>query len=126
MTITNCLRCGGTHFGSNECPYIELPCVVCGKPTIMACADCSIENGGAKSVHVCADPKCRGEHERLNPQHPKTGYGENYGRKFEPTPGSIDHTLLIIDSQRRQLQKQFDADMAVLDRRERSVLGLKE
>lgn len=25
MTITNCVHCGGTHFGSTKCPYLNLP-----------------------------------------------------------------------------------------------------
>ena len=41
MVIRNCPNCGGEHWGSTKCPYIELPCVVCGKATVMACADCS-------------------------------------------------------------------------------------
>ena len=86
MVIRNCPNCGGEHWGSTKCPYIEAPCVVCGDMTVMACSDCSIESGGEKSVHVCADRKCQDEHERLNPQHPKTGYGENYGRKVQVTP----------------------------------------
>lgn len=83
MTIKNCQRCGGTHYGTYECPYREDACIVCGTPTIMACADCSIESGGKISVHVCSKPECMAEHERLNEQHPKTGYGENYGRVCE-------------------------------------------
>jgi hypothetical protein len=123
MTITNCQRCGSTHYGSTECPYIEAPCIICGKPTIMACADCSIESSGTKSVHVCGNPSCRTEHERLNPQHPKTGYGENYGRP--PEPGSVDHSLLQIAGARKRLKEKFDEETAALDQRERSLLGLK-
>jgi len=26
MTILNCANCGGTHYGSHTCPFIELPC----------------------------------------------------------------------------------------------------
>src|SRR6266536_3464743 len=63
MTIQKCPTCGGMHFGSNECPYIEAPCVVCGNPTILACSDCAIESGGKSSVHVCAKEECRHEHE---------------------------------------------------------------
>lgn len=123
MSITDCPRCGGTHYGSTECPYIEAPCVVCGEPTIMACADCSIESGGTKSVYVCSKPACRDEHERLNPQHPKTGYGENYGRP-QPKP-NIDGTLLRIDLERKNLTAEYEHKIARLDARERSLLGLK-
>src|ERR1700688_795371 len=63
MTIQNCSICGGMHFGSNECPFIESPCVVCGDMTIMACSDCAIESGGKQSVHVCKKTECRHEHE---------------------------------------------------------------
>ena len=70
MTIRNCPHCGGDHFGSYLCPFIEAACVVCGDLTVLACSDCAIESGGRKSVHVCAKPSCQDEHERLNPQHP--------------------------------------------------------
>jgi hypothetical protein len=71
MSIFNCRNCGGTHYGSNKCPYINAPCVVCGDPTILACADCSIESGGKISVHVCSKGECRDAHEAANPQHPR-------------------------------------------------------
>jgi hypothetical protein len=63
MSIVGCPTCGGDHYGSNKCPFIEAPCVVCGKPTILACSDCAIESGGKDAVHVCSDEECRGEHE---------------------------------------------------------------
>jgi hypothetical protein len=65
LTITNCPVCGGEHWGSYKCPYIEAPCVVCGTPTIVACADCAINSGGKESVHVCDKSECRHTHERL-------------------------------------------------------------
>jgi len=61
----NCHVCGGEHWGSYKCPYIEAPCVVCGTPTIVACADCGINSGGKESVHVCDKSECRHTHERL-------------------------------------------------------------
>lgn len=63
MTILNCPNCGGTHYGSNKCPYINAPCVVCGEPTIYACSDCCINSGGKAGVHVCAKTACQDEHE---------------------------------------------------------------
>lgn len=68
MSITDCPNCGGTHFGTYECPYTSAPCVVCGTATVLACSDCGIETG--KSVHVCAKAECRNAHEQKNPQHP--------------------------------------------------------
>lgn len=62
MGIENCPNCGGTHIGSNKCPFTKAPCVICGDPTIMACSDCAIETG--KSVHVCVKSKCRDTHEQ--------------------------------------------------------------
>ena len=73
MTIRNCPHCGGDHFGSYQCPFIEAPCVVCADMTVLACSDCAIESGGKQSVHVCAKSSCQDEHERLNPQHPREG-----------------------------------------------------
>jgi hypothetical protein len=67
----SCPNCGGTHFGSYECPFTSSPCVICGQPTVYACSDCAIESGGQASVHVCNRTPCLDEHERLNPQHPK-------------------------------------------------------
>lgn len=46
MVIRNCPNCGGEHWGSTKCPYIEAPCVVCGDMTVMACSDCAIDSGG--------------------------------------------------------------------------------
>lgn len=71
MTIKNCPTCGGDHYGSYRCPFIEAPCVVCGDMTVLACSDCAIESAGRNHVHVCAKATCRDEHERLNPQHPR-------------------------------------------------------
>jgi hypothetical protein len=71
VTIQNCPICGGTHFGSNQCPFIVAPCVVCGQMTIFACSDCAIDSGGERSVHVCSRPECQREHEKLHPDaHP--------------------------------------------------------
>jgi hypothetical protein len=64
MTIRDCPICGGDHFGSNRCPFIEEPCLVCGDMTVTACSDCTIESGGRKTVHICIKPECRDEHER--------------------------------------------------------------
>lgn len=61
--IRDCPKCGGTHFGSYECPYISAPCIVCGDSTILACSDCAIDSGGKKSVHVCKKSECRDAHE---------------------------------------------------------------
>jgi len=63
MTIQNCPKCGGIHFGSNKCPYTFLPCVVCGKETIFACSDCAIDTD--ESIHVCQCEACRNQHEVL-------------------------------------------------------------
>ena len=70
MTIINCRNCGGDHHGSNVCPFIEAPCVVCGDMTIMACSDCAIDSGGKTSVHVCMKEKCRKRHETTHAPKP--------------------------------------------------------
>lgn len=62
----NCSTCGGVHFGSYRCPYIESPCSVCGEATVFACADCGIHYGGAKSIHVCNKFACRDKHEQTD------------------------------------------------------------
>ena len=63
----NCPNCGGIHFGTrfDNCPFVKAACVVCGDDTIYACSDCRIDTG--QSVHVCADPRCQQEHEKLHP-----------------------------------------------------------
>jgi hypothetical protein len=63
MTIKDCPKCGGDHWGQHECPFILASCVVCGDQTIFACSDCAIEAGGAASVHVCKKMECRDIHE---------------------------------------------------------------
>ena len=72
MNIQNCPNCGGMHFGSHECPFITAPCIVCGTQTILACSDCAIDSGGQTSVHVCVNPACRDEHEKLHADAPPT------------------------------------------------------
>lgn len=68
MNIFNCPDCGGTHYGSAECPI-----------------------------------------------------------KHPPAPSrTLDLALACIDRDRKRLQSNFDQKMAELDRRERSLLGLKE
>jgi len=66
MTITNCENCGGTHYGSIDCPYLEKnmgePCVICTVRTSYCCADCRID--GAGKVYVCVSDICRREHEK--------------------------------------------------------------
>lgn len=63
MTIKDCPKCGGDHWGQHECPFIKAPCCVCKEPTILACSDCAIDSGGKTSVHVCSKAACRDEHE---------------------------------------------------------------
>jgi hypothetical protein len=63
MTIKDCPKCGGDHWGSHECPFIFAPCIICGTSTILACADCGIDSAGKISVHVCANSNCRDQHE---------------------------------------------------------------
>jgi hypothetical protein len=65
MTILDCSNCGGIHYGSNTCPYVSHPCVVCGVMTVLACSDCAIDSG--VSVHVCNRVECRKAHESLHP-----------------------------------------------------------
>jgi hypothetical protein len=43
----------------------------------------------------------------------------------EQKPLGLDRVLLTIQLERRRLQADFDREMAALDRRERSFLGLK-
>lgn len=66
MSIIGCANCGGTHYGSNECPYLEKnmgePCTVCGERTSYCCSDCAID--GAGKVYVCITDACRAEHEK--------------------------------------------------------------
>ena len=64
MTIENWDNCCGTHFGSNECPYIFAPCIICGAETIYACSDCAINSRGKQTVHVCGRAECQNKHER--------------------------------------------------------------
>lgn len=45
--------------------------------------------------------------------------------KHPPKLRGLDHVLLTIQKERRRLQSDFDREMAALDRRERSFLGLK-
>lgn len=63
--VENCPNCGGTHFGSIDCPYLEKnmgePCEVCGERTNYCCADCRID--GAGKVYVCFRDACRTAHE---------------------------------------------------------------
>ena len=67
MTIEDCANCGGTHYGSYECPYNPAePCTVCGAPTIYACSDCAIDSGGKETVHVCGKPTCRDTHDKIH------------------------------------------------------------
>jgi hypothetical protein len=66
MTIRDCPQCGGTHFGSNKCPYTLAPCVVCGAQTIYACSDCAIDSGGERRVHICERGECQLAHEKLH------------------------------------------------------------
>ena len=64
MTITDCLNCGGIHYGSHTCPFNPAePCIICGDKTIYACSDCAINSGGTKAVHVCERSACRDAHE---------------------------------------------------------------
>ncbi len=74
MTIKDCPNCGGTHYGSNKCPYTSAPCVVCGVETIFACSDCAIESGGHDGVHVCVKTECQDAHE--NERHPAAQNGD--------------------------------------------------
>ena len=69
MTILNCVRCGGTHYGSYECPYIEKSCDVCGENTVLACSDCAIDSHGTCSVHICNNSECRDKHEATHTIH---------------------------------------------------------
>lgn len=66
MSIIGCANCGGTHYGSNECPYLEKnmgePCVVCKERTSYCCSDCAIDGTG--KVYVCIAEACRSEHEK--------------------------------------------------------------
>lgn len=86
MTILNCPRCGGTHYGSNGCPYIEAPCSVCGKLTILACSDCSIDSGGKRSVHVCSNSGCRDVHERQHSGSGTVNYGATVNEQTTALP----------------------------------------
>lgn len=59
--IKQCGNCGGTHYGSRECPFNKESCIICGTPTVYACSDCAID--GKPGVHVCENPTCRDRHE---------------------------------------------------------------
>lgn len=39
------------------------PCAVCATDTEWICADCGIDSGGEKIVHVCAVTACMEKHE---------------------------------------------------------------
>lgn len=64
--IENCENCGGTHYGSVDCPYLEKnmgqPCVICAERTSYCCSDCAIDGKG--KVYVCIDDDCRSRHEK--------------------------------------------------------------
>lgn len=64
--VENCGNCGGTHYGSVDCPYLEKnmgePCIACGDLTSYCCSDCALD--GAGKVYVCTDDDCRALHER--------------------------------------------------------------
>lgn len=99
MTIKDCPNCGGTHYGSMKCPYIEAPCIVCGDGTILACSDCAINSGGKSSVHVCKKPKCRKAHDKI---HAESGSFINL-----PTdPGEID-IRDVFGTRRRYTLREF-------------------
>ncbi len=34
MTITGCLKCGGTHYGSNSCPYTDEEVAAMNAPAV--------------------------------------------------------------------------------------------
>lgn len=76
--LENCPKCGGTHIGSYECPFVSKPCVVCGVDTIFACSDCAINSGGRNSVHVCNKTECRDVHEALIHPDPPTTQEPSY------------------------------------------------
>lgn len=59
-----CKDCGGLHFGSGRCPYLERtgPCAICETETVYACSDCAIDFKG-RVVRVCTNPDCRDKHE---------------------------------------------------------------
>ena len=52
-----CKDCGGLHFGSARCPYLERtgPCEICDTDTVYACSDCAIDFKG-RVVRVCTNP----------------------------------------------------------------------
>lgn len=64
--VENCSNCGGTHYGSVDCPYLEKnmgePCVSCGERTSYCCSDCAIDGKG--KVYICTDDDCRTKHEK--------------------------------------------------------------
>lgn len=70
---SSCPNCGGIHFGTkfDNCPYKNLPCVVCGELTIYACSDCAIDTG--KAVHVCGKVQCQTVHEKTHETHAVEG-----------------------------------------------------
>jgi hypothetical protein len=102
VTIENCPNCGGTHYGSVTCPYIEKPCVVCGEGTILACSDCAIDGRG--SVHVCKKAACRLEHDaKAHPPKPEPGVREKviqllWEKQFEGSPWQRKFHLIRPDS----------------------------
>jgi hypothetical protein len=37
MTIKDCPNCGGTHYGSMQCPFTSTPCVICFSTLAQQC-----------------------------------------------------------------------------------------
>lgn len=84
MSIIGCANCGGTHYGSNECPYLEKnmgePCAVCGERTSYCCADCGIDGKG--KVYLCVTDACRAAHEKTHPGAVARALAEDDARNF--------------------------------------------
>lgn len=61
-----CKDCGGQHYGTFKCPYLERtgPCEICATETVYACSDCAIDFKG-RVVRVCTNPDCRDKHEAI-------------------------------------------------------------
>lgn len=92
--IENCGNCGGTHYGSGDCPYLEKnmgePCTVCAERTSYCCSDCAID--GAGKVYVCINDACRSAHEQKHPKpdsaalalfHQAWGYAKEHSNEIE-------------------------------------------
>ena len=141
MSIIGCANCGGTHYGSNECPYLEKnmgePCVVCGARTSYCCSDCAIDGKG--KVYICELDTCRDTHQRdhaatsMRPEEPDTyDAGLLGGDKSWSVEQWHDYVRSVLASAHKFYAEQFailismdDACMDIMEQRVRELTSIR-